>query len=54
MDHGINTAGLTRILGVANSPNMASQNLQTRVAFTLIREILWDGQPVVVNVYEKA
>jgi len=52
LDHGLNTAGLKRILGVADAPNHASRKLQERAGFRLIREMVWSGYPVVVNVFE--
>lgn len=54
LDHGLEAAGLARILGVADVPNLASRKLQERAGFRLIREMVWSGYPVVVNVYENA
>ncbi len=53
LDHGLNTLpDLQRILGVADAPNHASRKLQERAGFRLIREMVWSGYPVVVNVFE--
>lgn len=49
--HGMEGAGLPRILGVADHPNQASRTLQRRAGFVEVCELAAEPFPIVVSAY---